>query len=198
MRRTRLTSSRDLNRLVTNVPSRWRMASIASDGALILPHQANPRRMGFSAPCAHFVGSLTDIHTPFDRQAFLHDFQTLGVLCVALSRSYKCVRLGSAVQPVHGEVTPGCGRRGDRQALKACPWMDDRAPRASRDRSGCLAQRCLAFERHQSSLLSATKGGITRSLSVQELLERAIQGRVSCPIYREGEAVLCRASDAEP
>jgi hypothetical protein len=29
-------------RLATDVPSRWRMASIASDDALILPHRANP------------------------------------------------------------------------------------------------------------------------------------------------------------
>jgi hypothetical protein len=37
------TSSRrlNLNRLAINVPSRWRMASIASDDALILPHRAN-------------------------------------------------------------------------------------------------------------------------------------------------------------
>ena len=28
--------------------TRWRMASIASNDALILPHPANPRRMGFS------------------------------------------------------------------------------------------------------------------------------------------------------
>src|SRR5262249_53653990 len=38
----------DLNRLAINVPSRWRMASIALDNALILPYRANPRRMGFS------------------------------------------------------------------------------------------------------------------------------------------------------
>jgi hypothetical protein len=33
---------RDLNRLTTNIPSRWRIASIASEDALILPHRANP------------------------------------------------------------------------------------------------------------------------------------------------------------
>src|SRR5262249_26992059 len=35
-------------RLAINVPSRWRMASIVLDNALILPYRANPRRMGFS------------------------------------------------------------------------------------------------------------------------------------------------------
>src|SRR5262249_22491111 len=34
---------RDLNRLATNVPSSWRIASIAPDNALILPHRATPR-----------------------------------------------------------------------------------------------------------------------------------------------------------
>jgi hypothetical protein len=36
-----------LNRLTTNVPSEWRMSSIASDDALIPPHRANPREWDF-------------------------------------------------------------------------------------------------------------------------------------------------------
>jgi hypothetical protein len=36
-----------VNRLATNAPSRYRMASIASNDALILPHRANPLRWDF-------------------------------------------------------------------------------------------------------------------------------------------------------
>jgi hypothetical protein len=41
---------RDLNRLATYVPSRWTIASIASDDALILPHRANPAGSNFREP----------------------------------------------------------------------------------------------------------------------------------------------------
>jgi Fusaric acid resistance protein family len=36
-----------LNKLTTNIPSRWRIASIASEDALILPYRANPSGCGF-------------------------------------------------------------------------------------------------------------------------------------------------------
>src|SRR5712691_4826223 len=38
---------RDLKRFAPNVRNRWRMASIASDDALILPHRANPHGWNF-------------------------------------------------------------------------------------------------------------------------------------------------------
>jgi type IV secretion system protein VirD4 len=38
---------RDLNRLTTNAPSRWRIASIAPEDALILPHRATPSGCDF-------------------------------------------------------------------------------------------------------------------------------------------------------
>jgi hypothetical protein len=41
------TAIRDALRHVADVPNRWRMASIASDDALILPHRANPHGWNF-------------------------------------------------------------------------------------------------------------------------------------------------------
>src|SRR5260221_14482921 len=49
-RRKRFSTSsrrRDLKRFATDVRNRWRMASIASDDALILPHRANPHGWNF-------------------------------------------------------------------------------------------------------------------------------------------------------
>src|SRR5262249_38045753 len=39
---------RDLNRSATNIPSKCRIASIVLNDAMILPDEANPRRMEFS------------------------------------------------------------------------------------------------------------------------------------------------------
>jgi len=39
---------RDLNKSATNIPSECKIASIGSDDAMILPHDANLRRMKFS------------------------------------------------------------------------------------------------------------------------------------------------------
>jgi hypothetical protein len=43
-----LSLRRDLNMSAPNITSKCRIASIAPDDAMILPHDANPRRMKFS------------------------------------------------------------------------------------------------------------------------------------------------------
>ena len=55
-----------LNKLTTNIPSRWRIASIASEDALILPHRANPCGCDFgndravcAAPSSMYAEHLT-------------------------------------------------------------------------------------------------------------------------------------------
>jgi hypothetical protein len=80
---------RDLNRLAINVPSRWRMASIAPDDALILPHRANPHGWDFR-----------------ERQVQYHENRRVRRSIVSLSETYVlkywCSRKGNGGKLILG------------------------------------------------------------------------------------------------
>src|SRR5262249_1384258 len=63
---------RDLNRSAMNVASRWVIASIASDHALILPRHASPAGLNFRK--RHLRCQPTPVHIPCGR--WLRDCET--------------------------------------------------------------------------------------------------------------------------